>query len=170
MEEEIISVDNYIYILNVRFAGDILFEKNVPEDLPWWEMPGMILQPLVENAVNHGIREMIDHGHISLTVEPDDGMMRVTVKDNGVGMSRDQIEKIQSGRLHHDDSKDSTGIGLGNVINRLRLYYDREGLLQIRSEGKDMGTEVTVMLPAAPGKRNGTGEGGMTDVPHTDRG
>ena len=151
LEEEIVSVDNYIYILNVRFAGDILFEKNIPEELPWWEMPGMILQPLVENAVNHGIREMIDHGHIILAVELEEEMVRVTVRDNGVGMSREQIEKIMNGEFSHDDSRDSTGIGLGNVINRLRLYYDQEGLLQVRSEGKDQGTEVTVLLPAHKG-------------------
>ena len=56
--EELEAVDNYIYILNVRFAGDIHFNKDVDESLENVRVPSMILQPVVENAVNHGIRDI----------------------------------------------------------------------------------------------------------------
>ena len=145
--EEMELVDNYIYILNVRFAGDIRFSKDVEEGLEDVRMPGMILQPLVENAVTHGIRDMMDRGEISMTVGREDGGIRVTVTDNGIGMSREQIQEILEGPAVRTDGAVSTGIGLGNVRNRLRLFYDQENLLSIYSQGKGMGTEVSVLLP-----------------------
>ena len=99
--EEIEAVDNYIYILNVRFAGDLCYEKEIDSDVENIRVPSMILQPIVENAVQHG--------------------------------------------------------GLDNVINRLKLYYNREGLFDIYSEGPEKGTEVTILLPLET-------EAGGTDV------
>ena len=147
LEEEIASVDDYIYILNVRFAGDITFCKQITGDPGNRRMPGMILQPIVENAVTHGIRDMIDRGRISMSVDCEEDMVRVTVEDNGVGMTKEQIGEVLSGNYHSSGESDSTGIGLENVRNRLMLYYDQEDLLTIHSDGKGMGTEVTVLLP-----------------------
>ena len=83
--EELEAVDNYIYILNVRFAGDIHFSKEVDESLENVRMPSMILQPVVENAVNHGIRDIEWEGKIHLTVTGDADYIRISVKDNGKG-------------------------------------------------------------------------------------
>ena len=70
-------VDNYIYILNVRFAGEIHYTKQIDERVTGTMMPSMILQPLIENAVNHGIRELQGEGKIHLSVYSDDGMVCV---------------------------------------------------------------------------------------------
>ena len=148
LEEEIELVDSYIYILNVRFAGDITYQKQISEDAGNPVMPGMILQPLVENAVTHGIHDMMDRGVITLSVDRADDGLQIVVTDNGAGMTKEKIAAVMSGTALTDGQSGSTGIGLGNVMNRLKLYYNREDLLTIHSEGIGKGTEIMVVLPA----------------------
>ena len=127
LEEELEAVDNYIYILNVRFAGDIHFSKKVECDVGNVRVPSMILQPVVENAVNHGIRNIDWEGHINLSVERWDDHIEISVLDNGLGMTREQIERVLSKKVHSSSGEgDSTGIGMNNVISRLELYYERD--------------------------------------------
>ena len=151
LEEEVEAVENYIYILNVRFAGDIHFYKEVDESVLSCRVPSMILQPVVENAVNHGIRNIDWEGRIDLTVSGEENMIRIVVRDNGKGMSPEKIREIFSGDTTSAEevlpSTDSTGIGLRNVIRRLELYYEQEGLTEIRSEGENKGTEVIIRIP-----------------------
>ena len=151
LEEEVEAVENYIYILNVRFAGDIHFYKEVDESVLSCRVPSMILQPVVENAVNHGIRNIDWEGRIDLTVSGEENMIRIVVRDNGKGMSTEKIREIFSGDTTSAEevlpSTDSTGIGLRNVIRRLELYYEQEGLTEIRSEGENKGTEVIIRIP-----------------------
>ena len=141
--EEIEMVDSYIYILNVRFAGDIHYEKKVDESLLSVEMPGMILQPIVENCVNHGIREMGDQGKILLSVYAVEDAVCISIKDNGIGMSQEIIDKVMSGTYRDEKiAAGSNGIGMDNVISRMRLYTGNEDVMDISSEGSGMGTEV----------------------------
>jgi sensor histidine kinase YesM len=148
LSEEIDSVDNYIYILNVRLTGDILFRKEISCDVSKVWVPSMILQPIVENAVKHGISDIERAGEIVLKVQNEDNYISIVVKDNGIGMSEEQISRILSGDL--EDSEEnaySTGVGLYNVISRLRLYYRQDDLLTIHSDGPDKGTEVRIVIP-----------------------
>ena len=146
--EELEAVDNYIYILNVRFAGDIHFNKDVDESLENVRVPSMILQPVVENAVNHGIRDIEWEGKIHLTVTGDADYIRISVKDNGKGMTPEQIESVLSENKEHcNEQSDSTGIGMNNVISRLELYYEEPGLVEINSDGENKGTEVVIYIP-----------------------
>lgn len=146
--EELEAVDNYIYILNVRFAGDIHFSKDVDESLENVRVPSMILQPVVENAVNHGIRDIEWEGKIHLTVMGDADYIRISVKDNGKGMTPEQIEGVLTGnKKYKKEEGDSTGIGMNNVISRLELYYEETGLVEINSEGEGKGTEVVIYIP-----------------------
>lgn len=146
--EEIEAVDNYIYILNVRLVGDIKFHKEIPDNIGKVWVPSMILQPIVENAVNHGIRNIERTREILLKVEDCGDDLIISVKDNGVGITEDKINEIMSGRMNSTETDgNSTGIGLNNVINRLRLYYDKEDLLTIYSEGIDRGTEIRIVVP-----------------------
>lgn len=148
LAEELEAVDNYIYILNVRFAGDIHFSKDVDESVENVRVPSMILQPLVENAVNHGIRDIEWEGNIHLTVTGDADYIRISVRDNGKGMTQEQIEGVLSGnKKDQTEEGDSTGIGMNNVISRLELYYEESGLLEIYSEGEGKGTEVVIYIP-----------------------
>ena len=125
LEEELEAVDNYIYILNVRFAGDIHFSKKVECDVENVRVPSMILQPVVENAVNHGIRNIDWEGHIDLSVERWNDHIEISVRDNGLGMTGEQIQRVLSKKVHSSSGEgDSTGIGMNNVISRLELYYE----------------------------------------------
>lgn len=146
--EEIQLVDNYIYILNVRFTGEIHFEKEVDSRVLDVRVPSMILQPIVENAVNYGIRNIDREGKIKLTVCRENEFVYLSVWDNGVGMSGEKISQILSGELKEVDLKsNSNGIGLGNVIERLKLYTSREDVMSIKSAGRDKGTEFIIKVP-----------------------
>jgi sensor histidine kinase YesM len=163
LAQEIELVDIYIYILNVRFAGDIHFTKEIEDDgLLEVMLPGMILQPIVENAVNYGIRDIEREGHITLSVYRVDDNVCISIQDNGIGMSQELIEKVLSGEYTGLSEKEKNeekyeeksgnknkgnGIGLNNVIERLRLYFDGKNNVDIISSGKDQGTEVIITLP-----------------------
>lgn len=147
LADELTQVQHYIYILNVRFSSEIQFESHVDEECLNVMMPSMVLQPIVENSVNYGIRNIDWQGRINLTVTREDGYICVSIRDNGIGMSQDKIDRIMEGRLERQElSKNSNGVGLDNVIQRLRLFYDREDVLEITSVGPNMGTEVAVKL------------------------
>lgn len=146
--EEIEAVDNYVYILNVRFAGDIHFVKEIALGVEDIRLPSMILQPLVENAVNHGIRNVEWEGLIWLKVHYENGFLTISIRDNGQGMTQERISEVLEGRTSRPDGqKDSTGIGMDNVINRLELFFGQKNLLQIYSEGLGKGTEVRITIP-----------------------
>ncbi|MBO4902250.1 MAG: DNA phosphorothioation-dependent restriction protein DptG [Lachnospiraceae bacterium] len=146
--QEIELVDSYIYILNVRFSGDIHFEKELDEELLDLNVPSMIIQPVVENSVNYGIRNIDREGHIKLSLYKDGESACICVEDNGVGISREMIEKIMTRGISTSDvSADSNGVGLSNVIGRLKLFFDRDDIFTIESEGEDLGTKVTMRIP-----------------------
>lgn len=148
IREEIELVDNYIYILNVRFSGDIHYEKKVDPSLLHVEIPSMILQPIVENCVNHGIREMAGKGKIWLNVYHIDNVVHISIQDNGIGMDAETIDKVLSGAYREEEhTAGSNGIGMDNVIARLKLFTESEDVMSIVSEGRDQGTKVTIYLP-----------------------
>lgn len=145
--EELEQIDHYIYILNVRFSGEIGYEKDVDRNLLDLEMPGMILQPIIENCVNHGIREMEGKGKILLRVYRQDDMVCISIKDNGTGMSQEMIDRIMSGEIKEKPPKPGgNGIGMDNVIARLRLFEDNDTAVEIFSEGEGKGTEFIIYL------------------------
>ena len=149
LADEISLIDHYIYILNVRFSGDIKYEKDIDESLTDIMMPSMILQPIVENSVNHGIKEMEGKGRITLRVYSEGDNVLISVKDNGIGMTQDVIDKVLSGELTEEEKAapvGAHGIGMDNVIKRLRLFTDREDSVSIKSEGEGKGTEVIIKL------------------------
>ena len=156
VKDEIELVDNYIYILNVRFSGDIHYEKRIEEEVLDAPMPSMILQPIIENCINHGIREMAGNGKIWLTAFPFEGQPCISIRDNGIGMSAETIEKVLAGTYREEElSGDSNGIGMNNIIVRLQLFTETEDVIDIISEGKNMGTEVRIYLkPFAREEKN----------------
>lgn len=145
--EELEQIDHYIYILNVRFAGEIGYEKQVDRNLLDIEMPGMTLQPIIENCVNHGIREMEGRGKILLKVFQLDNMVCISIKDNGIGMTQEKIDEILSGKMQvKPRTASGNGVGMDNVIARLRLFVNDDSAVEIVSEGEGMGTEFIIYL------------------------
>ncbi len=148
IRDEVTLVDNYIQILNVRFSGDIGYEKQVDERLLDHVMPSMILQPIVENAVNHGIREMAGDGKITLRVYREDESVCISVCDNGKGISSQTIQQLLSGSFNHtEDVYDNNGIGMDNVISRVRIFAGTDDAVEIISRGENKGCEVIIRFP-----------------------
>jgi len=148
LEEELKLVDHYIYILNVRFCGEICYEKEIDERFMCVKVPSMIIQPIVENVFQYGIRDIEWEGKINLRVYQKAQVIHIEVQDNGKGMMHEQIDEILKGEFKaQEDSKISNGIGLGNVMSRLRLYYGIEQVMDIQSEGINKGTKVILRIP-----------------------
>ena len=148
IKDEVTLIDNYIEILNVRFSGDIHYSKQIDERLLGTPMPSMILQPIVENAVNHGIREMGAEGEIFLKVYRENDSVLISVKDNGKGMTEEDIDRVLNGTWKYEEhAADNNGIGMDNIIARLKLHAGGENVIRIYSEGAGKGTEVVIALP-----------------------
>jgi len=153
LAEEIELVDGYVYIMNVRFSNEINFIKEIDKSLLNLRVPSMILQPIVENAVNYGIRGIEREGIIKLLVVQNQHEILISIKDNGNGMSQDTINQVMKGEIKEEEIekeetlKDSHGIGLRNVINRLNLYYGKKDSVEIISGGENQGTEVILHIP-----------------------
>ena len=148
LKEEIELVDIYIYIINVRFAGEIQFTKEIDEAFLSTQIPSMILQPIVENSINYGLRNIEWNKKIILSVYELGDYVCVSVKDNGIGIEKETIEKILDGSYVSNPNKSgSNGVGLNNCIERLNIFYERDDVLDIISEGKNKGTETILYLP-----------------------
>ena len=148
--EEIETIENYIYILNVRFAGDIHYSSCIEEGALNYSIPSMSLQPLVENAVTHGIRNIEWPGKIHLSVKDREDEIEIRIEDNGKGMDEETLKRVQTGRPS-GERKESTGIGIYNVVSRLRLYYNYDDIFHILSEGEDKGTTIVLRIPKRGG-------------------
>ena len=148
LKEEIELVDIYIYIINVRFAGEIQFTKEIDENLLSVRIPSMILQPIVENSINYGLRNIDWNKKIKLSVYELGDYVCVSVKDNGIGMAKETIEQVLDGTYKSNPEKaHSNGVGLNNCIERLNIFYERDEVLDIISEGENKGTETILYLP-----------------------
>ncbi|MDY5113160.1 MAG: histidine kinase [Bilifractor sp.] len=148
LADEISLADNYMYIINVRFSGAITYEKRIDDDLTRVSVPSMILQPIIENAINHGVRDMDRPAVIILSVYRTGRYITLSVHDNGRGMTEEQMNAILSGNAPVRRKGDETnGVGLSNVISRMRLFYNSEDVFDITSPGEGQGTEVLLYIP-----------------------
>ncbi len=148
LADEIRLVDNYIYILNVRFSGDIHFSKDVDEEVLHVKVPSMILQPIVENSVNYGIRNIEWEGSIELSVHREEDKVKICISDNGAGMTPERVKEVMEGMLVEAEGEtDSNGVGLNNVMERLHLFFEEKDEFEIVSDGKGKGTRVYITVP-----------------------
>jgi two-component system sensor histidine kinase YesM len=144
--EEKSHVENYLSIQKMRYGAileyDIDFEPEILEE----SMLKLLLQPLVENAIYHGIKKTRRRGHIALKGYAEGDCMIFTVEDNGLGMTGDELAKLRGSLSHYDVATPGTGFGLYNVYKRIELYYETAGCLTIESE-YDKGCTITLRLP-----------------------
>jgi two-component system, sensor histidine kinase YesM len=139
LKDEIDNVKEYIFIQQMRFSDRISFEFSIDETLLGEEAPYLVLQPIVENAIIHGIEPMESNGRLKLSVYKEDEKIIVKIEDNGIGMSKEELDHIYY-------EKSSRSIGLSNVKKRIEYFYGRDDLLSIISE-KGIGTTVKVIIP-----------------------
>ena len=139
---EIEHVKSYLAIQQIRYCDILTYEINVDQGLGDLIILKLLLQPLVENSLYHGIRNTRERGKISISIRKEAGKVRFLVADNGIGMKADKLEALK-GNLKLNGSE--KGFGLFNVNRRLKLYYNLQEGIDIRSEyGK--GTEVSFAL------------------------
>jgi LytS/YehU family sensor histidine kinase len=131
LEEELELLERYLGIEKVRFAERLRVVMDVPKELRGERVPSLILQPIVENAVKHGIARRVEGGTVAISAERRNGSLRLSVYNDGPALP--------------EGWKKSGGIGLENVRERLESLYGRNGELSVKNDGS--GVRVTVTLP-----------------------
>lgn len=138
LKEEIENVQAYILIQKTKFEDKISVQFDIEEEIENIEIPPMVIQLLVENAIVHGVSGLDREGLVRVQGFRKEDAAVIIVEDNGRGMSLD----YESNRVN----KSTTGLGLANIRKRLELYFNRNDLLDIESvEGK--GTKISISIP-----------------------
>ena len=145
VKDEVEHVRNYLMIQNMRFKNRFEYSIDVDEEVLSYSSLKLMLQPLVENAIYHGMEFMDGDGEIDVKVFKEGDSLYFTIKDNGLGMSEDMVETLLS--KDFVPSKKGSGIGVKNVNERIKLYFGSEYGLKVESE-PDEGTKITIHLPA----------------------
>lgn len=143
LQEELDMVHFYLLIQETRFQDRICFQVNVEDTIGDVRIPPMTIQPIVENAIVHGLREKDAGGVIRLHVGRREDVCEIRVEDNGIGMTPEEVRLILSG------GKPSS-IGISNIKKRLELNFGLEEPLQIHSRAGE-GTTVVIRVPVAAG-------------------
>ncbi len=147
LARELKVVQDYMFIQQMRFGGRIVYHDKLELDPEEVMIPAFTLQPLIENAIVHGLRKKEQGGKVFLRVWKENSYIIVSVADTGVGMTKKQYEDIKKSlRDSYTDKRTSkTGIGLGNIYKRIHTMYEN-GQVKIYSvEGK--GTVIQVWIP-----------------------
>lgn len=149
--EEVSIILQYIDIQKARFTDRLHFEIDADESCYSVKLPGMTLQPIIENSILYAIEPREEGGTVRMVIKDTESRVEVQIVDNGAGMEVEKVQQILNELpVHSDEDGQSTGIGLSNVIRRLRLMYGREDVIEITSElGK--GTSITLFLPKVIG-------------------
>ena len=146
IREEMDIVNNYITIQKYRYDNRLHFSFNSLLEHDYIKIPKLTIQPIVENAIQHGLEEMLTECHISINMWPQEEDIEIVVEDNGPGIEEGKMEGIYKGEIR---SK-SSGIGLNNINERIKLMFGEEYGITIESEvGK--GTKVKILLPSMGG-------------------
>ena len=147
LKEEELHVQSYLQIQQSRYKDILEYEIDIPVELGDCLVPKITLQPLVENALYHGIKNKRGKGKITITGYQDGKNIRLFVKDNGLGMSEERLKQVLKALNKQDDKGlEKNFYGLYNVNERIRLYYGKEYGLRMKSIYQ-AGTEVEVILP-----------------------
>jgi two-component system LytT family sensor kinase len=135
LRDELDFIDDYLSIEQIRYGGKLRFEKHIEPRTLDMLVPSMLLQPLVENCIKHGLSGKVEGGAIVLRARRERSMLHVSVEDDGVGISQDRLANLMD-----------SGIGVNNVRERLKVLFGEEGVLRIESE-EGRGTCVRIQVP-----------------------
>lgn len=136
LHEEISFIDDYMGIEMVRFGDKLHFEKEIGEGTTDRLVPTMILQPLIENSIRHGLASKVEGGTVRLRTWMDNGCLQISVEDDGVGMPAERLQQLQVG----------AGVGVSNVAERLRVLFGTRHKMDITSE-PGSGTRTQIAVP-----------------------
>lgn len=152
VRDELEHVRNYLLIQEMRYKNKFRYELECGETVGSLATIKLVVQPIVENAIYHSM-DFMDGGDglILIRAEATDGVLRISVEDNGLGMTPDVVRRLLSGPPKDELKYPSrgSGIGLKNVQDRIRLYFGPQYGVTIQSE-PDVGTRITLTMPAVP--------------------
>ena len=143
---EIRIVKDYLALQKLRYGDIIEDEYDIDEKAENFIVPKLILQPLVENSIYHGIRLKGEAGVIKITGHVIDGSLHIVVRDTGVGMSQEQIAKILSQDKSDRPTEADSSFGLWGTIERIRIYCGNKDCVKISSEIGEY-TEIEIIIP-----------------------
>lgn len=143
LKQEIAHVKAYLEIIEARFIDKLMVKYQINESLLDEQIPPFTLQPIVENAINHGLNDMEENCILHLIVEDAGQEIVIIVEDNGKGIPEAQLKLLGLKQIHSDTG---TGIGLYNVNRRLKIMFGDQAGLSIKSE-MNKGTIVTFRIP-----------------------
>ena len=149
IEKELQHAEAYLQIQKYRYKNQFTYHFTVDESCLHCLCNKITLQPIIENAIVHGLDLMVDSGHIEITVKPDGDDILLIVADDGIGMEPEQVAA-----LLQNEPSDRTGIGVKNVNDRLRIYFGADYGISIESAPYE-GTTVTIRTPRVPEDREG---------------
>ncbi|MEF2879461.1 MAG: histidine kinase [Blautia sp.] len=155
LQEEMTTVKDYLFIQEQRFGDKISVSYQVEERASRCQVPNFILQPLIENAIIHGLEPKIGNGRLSVKISIREKRLFFVIEDDGVGMTEEEIGKLYES-CKAEDTKQS--IGLKNVYRRLLLCYGEESRLNIQSKQNE-GTKIYFSIPLQERKTDGKLQG-----------
>lgn len=147
LQEEIRYISNYLYIQKIRYGSKVLYEISMDSACEKEEIPKLILQPLVENAIYHGVKMKRGDGHLSVRVaKAEDGKIMLEVQDDGKGMSMEKAKELEILLNEPSRSEENQSFGLFYVKERLRIRYGDNFYVRVQSE-ENQGTRVAIFIP-----------------------
>ena len=149
VQDEFKHIESYLTIQKIRYRDILDYSVEYEQEMEQKIMLKLLLQPLVENALYHGIKNKRGRGTITIRGWQTGDLLRFTVEDNGIGMTEEQIVSVKEQLTKAPEFQRTEGTriyGLYNVAKRLELYYNRTGLLDIQSVYRE-GTKVTLVVP-----------------------
>lgn len=149
IEKELQHAESYLLIQKFRYKNQFTYHFTVDESCLHCLCNKITLQPIIENAITHGLDLLVEPGHIEIEVCSEGEDVLFKVRDDGIGMAQEQVAEL----LQHEPS-DRTGIGIKNVNDRLQIYFGAQYGLSIESM-PDEGTTVTIRMPRVPEDREG---------------
>lgn len=144
VKDEIEHIKNYLVIQKIRYDKKLEYTIDVDQDILKYDILKLVLQPLVENSIYHGIKNLPGGGTVEIVGKQVDDKILLQVKDNGVGIPEERLENIL--QSESEDKVRTGGVGLKNVHERIQLYYGEAYGLSIESK-VNVGTTVNVWLP-----------------------
>lgn len=149
LEEELKLIKDYVLIMQMRNQMVIDLTMEMEDELKTFRIPRLLIQPIVENAILHGFRKQRDHAHIELTVRVKQGAVVISATDNGKGLTEEELTRL-SDRLAAPDSELSSaghGIGLVNVLRRLKLTYGSQARMEVAANPAGQGVLCSLIIP-----------------------
>jgi len=147
VEESLNLIDSYLSIQKIRFKDKFEVEIDIDSSIMKCLVPKLVIQPIVENSIVHGIENKIDKGFVKITGRRENENIIFEISDDGIGISKQKLEELRSSVVEESASE---SIALSNINNRIKLYYGDDYGIQIFSE-EDKGTKVRLTMHANDG-------------------